>query len=460
MRHLPLPPRLGATLHPNGKVSIFSIEENMEFQSKELRANVKVEQQEPDPTVLQDPLRSETEEPDPNDYELTLDQAEQVEPQIVVDTKIEKRSRSPIIAVRVESDHETSSPSRPTKRQKLDKVALVPLAAVKELDAAAQALIDKDLEMLKSMKNPLVKKIKDMELSLSIVRDRLIPIGVEPFNVTLPMTSRTMVTRPFMSSTYGGNRQKMFPTPSQKFLDTHGMDDWMYINPEFQPEGPKRQVLLACISILWPETQYMGMYEVKRSTPPALTQAEWLSQADKVKKAWAKEISTKGWGYYARVLVLGRKMYGDKELTEKERDKVEARKDALKKVTPEEILRVYNDGFLRLGVWTMKCVGYDNAFQLELGEKFAAYVPPPPPPKAAKADKGPKPPRQKQKKAQATSKTPGNKRKRQSSESVASQSDSDSTDEEGEWEAEQSDEDDDGFALKRYRNKGTRSRPI
>ncbi|KAF9558414.1 hypothetical protein CPC08DRAFT_819351 [Agrocybe pediades] len=452
MRHLPLPPRLGVTLHPNGKVSISSIEENMEFQSKE--------------------------EPDPNDYGLTLDQAEQVEPQIVVDTKIEKRSRSPIIAVRVESDHETSSPSRPTKRQKVDKVALVPLAAVKELDAAAQALINKDLEMLKSMKNPLVKKIKDMELSLSIVRDRLIPIGVEPFNVTLPMTSRTMVTRQFMSSTYGGNRQKMFPTPSQKFLDTHGMDDWMYINPEFQPEGPETpgapglyfdslagdsdldgtlRVFTRIQIGIW---QYMGMYEVKRSTPPALTQAEWLSQADKVKKAWAKEISTKGWGYYARVLVLGRKMYGDKELTEKERDKVEARKDALKKVTPEEILRAYNDGFLRLGVWTMKCVGYDNAFQLELGEKFAAYVPPPPPPpKAAKAAKGPKPPRQKQKKAQATSKTPGNKRKRQSSESVASQSDSDSTDE-GEWEAEQSDEDDDGFALKRYRNKGTRSRPI
>src|SRR4051812_15673889 len=81
-----------------------------------------------------------------------------------------------------------------------------------------------------------------------------------------------------------------------------------------------------------------------------------------------------------------------------------------------------------LGVYTMKCVGYDNAFQLEICEKFASYIPPPP--KARKAANATKPPGQKQNKAPATSKIRGKKRKRQSSKN---DHDSDNTDGEREW---------------------------
>ncbi|KAF9558417.1 hypothetical protein CPC08DRAFT_559682 [Agrocybe pediades] len=180
MRHLPLPSRLGTTVHPSSRAR-----DNMEFQSKELNTNVKVEQQEPDPTILQDDvsrqesLRSETEERDPNSY------VPIPEPEAEADTlKIKKRSPSPtIVAVRIERDQESSSPSRPAKRRKVE-VVLLPLADIKKLEKARDHV---DFQKLKAMKNPMVKKKKDMELSLRTVRDRLIPIGgADLFDITLP----------------------------------------------------------------------------------------------------------------------------------------------------------------------------------------------------------------------------------------------------------------------------------
>lgn len=31
-----------------------------------------------------------------------------------------------------------------------------------------------------------------------------------------------------------------------------------------------------------------------------------------------------------------------------------------------------------MGVWTLKCIDYDNNFQLQLSQKFLTWIPPPP----------------------------------------------------------------------------------
>jgi len=102
-----------------------------------------------------------------------------------------------------------------------------------------------------------------------------------------------------MSKTFGGSEQGIFPPIGKKFLDLHGMDDFMYLNPDFQPEGPQvpgapglyfnlekggdfSQIMRVLTRLKVGVWQYMGMYRVNRSERPALTKAEWLSQSTKV----------------------------------------------------------------------------------------------------------------------------------------------------------------------------------
>lgn len=80
-----------------------------------------------------------------------------------------------------------------------------------------------------------------MALHASTLRDRLKPIGLEiqDQHFTLDQATReVVVTRLFMSKTYGGNMQMTCPVPARKFLDVHGMDDFMFLPTGFQPEAP------------------------------------------------------------------------------------------------------------------------------------------------------------------------------------------------------------------------------
>ena len=108
-----------------------------------------------------------------------------------------------------------------------------------------------------------------------------------------------MVSRDFMASKYGGSMQATFPDISQKHKDKHGLDDFMYLHPAYQPVAP--QVPGACglffiphtsVGREWPRLQrvftriesnvwqYMGMYRLTSS--PSLTRREWLDQEPKV----------------------------------------------------------------------------------------------------------------------------------------------------------------------------------
>ena len=149
-----------------------------------------------------------------------------------------------------------------------------------------------------------------MALLPQTLRDRLKPIGLEIQDqyFTLDQATReVVVTRHFISATYGGNMKETFPRPAPEFLNAHGMNDWMFLPTEYEPEAP----LLAGAPGLWlclrpdhdiqqikrvfvkavPEEgprvtvyQYMGMYKITPATPVYLSAGEYAAQSAKVRK--------------------------------------------------------------------------------------------------------------------------------------------------------------------------------
>jgi len=61
--------------------------------------------------------------------------------------------------------------------------------------------------------------------------------------------------------------------------------------------------------------------------------------------------------------------------------------DRWENTTPDDVMVALNSGQERLAVWTLNCIGYDRAFQLELCDKFPLWVSPPPKKKKAKKPK-------------------------------------------------------------------------
>jgi len=128
------------------------------------------------------------------------------------------------------------------------------------------------------------------------------PSGLDLYPITLDKGSQDfMVSRDFMASKYGGSMQATCPTIGKKLKEKHGMDDFMYLHPAYQPVAP--QVPGACglffgtgtsIGQQWPLLQrvftridsnvwqYMGMYRLTSS--PSLTKREWADQDPKVMK--------------------------------------------------------------------------------------------------------------------------------------------------------------------------------
>jgi uncharacterized protein DUF6697 len=108
-----------------------------------------------------------------------------------------------------------------------------------------------------------------------------------------------MISRDFMVSKYGGSMQATIPDISKRLKDMHGLDDFMYLHPGYQPVAPQvpgacglfllthssigeewttiQRVFTRIDSNVW---QYMGMYQLTSS--PSLTRREWLDQEPKV----------------------------------------------------------------------------------------------------------------------------------------------------------------------------------
>lgn len=148
-----------------------------------------------------------------------------------------------------------------------------------------------------------------MALTQRTLKDRLKLVGLEIQDqyFTLDQATReVVVTRWFMASTYGGNMEESFPTPAKKFYDKHGMNDFMYLRPELQPEAPQlpaapglwfciapsnepfegpKRVFAKMIPLSGSKKrvyQFMGMYQVHPAVPPYLTVEEYGAQTPQV----------------------------------------------------------------------------------------------------------------------------------------------------------------------------------
>jgi hypothetical protein len=147
---------------------------------------------------------------------------------------------------------------------------------------------------------PKVKRKKDYVLSVDTVRERLRGIPEQPYDIALDQgRASAMVTRKFLSATYGGSSQTTRPKIAAKKLAVHGLNDFMYPNLDMNPYAPEvpgarglffessdepaeewpevQRVITRIASAQW---QYMGQY---RLTPVAsLSKEEWASQVVKV----------------------------------------------------------------------------------------------------------------------------------------------------------------------------------
>ncbi|RDB20273.1 hypothetical protein Hypma_012569 [Hypsizygus marmoreus] len=322
--------------------------------------------------------------------------------------------------------------------------------------------------MLENLKNPNVKKSEGRVLTLDTVRERLRKDGLGLYPIPLDKSVQDVeVTRLFLSKHYGGGMVETFPTIGKKFLHLHDLRDFMYPNLDYNPHCPEVPGAPGLFFAAdghhadpWPEIQrvisrirsgwwlYQGQYRMKPAK--SLTKEEWASQKQKFRNTWAKQIYKKDWGKTIRARIFLRERLR-RECTEAELNKALDNERGYHETTPDKILRAFARGEEFIAVWTMKCVGYDTEFQLNLANKFPTWVPPPP---KAKADKGTKKPRSegRPRNSQATA---GQKRKRAAVDLSDEESDSDSSD--GEDSQDSEPEEVEEVA---YRTRGTRSRPI
>ncbi|CAA7269167.1 unnamed protein product [Cyclocybe aegerita] len=396
--------------------------------------------------------------------DLTSDSDEKLCPMAAIspDTVL-VRQETPDVSI-IPTDPSPSAPDNPQSRRRLIAEIIVPTWAQLQADRK------KFHKKLQDLKNPKIHKIQDLELDLDTVASRIKEIGFDPYPVDLPVDIKEFaVSRDFLSSTYGGNMQKAFPTVSKKFFRRHGMNNFAFVHPHYQPVGPEMpgapglflcsdvdedfpgnyRVFTRIGSNIW---QLLGIYEIKLSIRPFLTVAEWARQDLKVRNTWYRQICTQGWGISVCARVIGRKELG-REPTKKEVKKIEESK-RYKNVTPEDIAKAYMRGEEKMGVWTMKCVGYDKKLQQELCEKFPHYVPMP-----RKSRKGGKAGVRSSGETGRGSR--GRKRKRSESPDFAQDSELESEDEKssGGKFILVSDEEQEEEELV-YRSRGTKSRPI
>ena len=214
-----------------------------------------------------------------------------------------------------------------------------------------------------------------MELLPDTVRSRLKHLNLDLYPITLDRAMQeVMVTRRFMSSTYGGGMQEVRPRIAKKFYDIHHMDDFFYLNLSYQPEAPqvpgahglyfctepgpdipgRLRIFTRILDSLW---QFVGFYTAKATA--ALTKEEWAIQPARVRilsilhcrhvlimhqvrNTWAKQICVQQWGGSVTTRVGFRKQYG-REPTSAEASQF-YNSGRHENTTPEDVAAAYDRG--------------------------------------------------------------------------------------------------------------------
>ncbi|KAH6873716.1 hypothetical protein BKA70DRAFT_1352579 [Coprinopsis sp. MPI-PUGE-AT-0042] len=269
--------------------------------------------------------------------------------------------------------------------------------------AAQHLTLEEKQATEKLWRSKIVKKVKpeNLRFDLNVLWSRLVTAKIPPdlFPVTLePAIRDVCVSRVFMSKTWGGSSQRTFP-PIDKKKFKHGLDDFMYPGSASQsatPEVPGAPGLwldvedtsgtwwrdrygdtpvrlFTCIVKSPARWQYQGQYRIRIAK--TLEKEEWRQQKAEVRNAWAKKMS-KGKHYYGLREYLVAKRFLGREPEEDEIEQLHAGTMSTD-MSEAEIQLCMTKGDLRMGVYTMECVGYDEDFQRQVAEKWATWVPPP-----------------------------------------------------------------------------------
>ncbi|KAJ8483348.1 hypothetical protein ONZ45_g14627 [Pleurotus djamor] len=271
------------------------------------------------------------------------------------------------------------APEPPIVRQE-EEPALLP----QEDDQAGTAPLEMEL-------NPKIKQRKtEMMVSLNTFAERYAQLGHERFPITLSAVQRDVLfDRQLLSNLYGGNKQETFPHPREEQRALHGIDDFMCLNYEMNPnapefpgcpgffftvgskhagEGERSPGPYRLITRFEPSKWgYLGQYQL--SPNKSLTKEEWHAQKPKFRRTWVREIVKKGWGADIRFKAALRARIGrfptDEDATAHEADRTTLSKNA----TEEQVFICLDAGEIFICVWGLKCVGYDEGFQLSFTNK-------------------------------------------------------------------------------------------
>lgn len=255
--------------------------------------------------------------------------------------------------------------------------------------------------ILNKYKNPHAQIKKNLQFDGAVVIDRLKAVGLDPFPIDLDeRTLHSGFNRYYIHDLYGGNPSETFPRPAKEKFKFTGINDLMCLSLDWNPHAPLNPgdpglYFIECAaSGAWPEIQrvfvktctkpkalwkHMGYY---RMTPSeSLSCEEFSRQPNIIKQTWANGILDKGWGcpVWTRIW-LRRQNHG--EPSPEEVEEICSNKLRLAEIKKtlrwQEISEAYVRGDEELGVWCMKCVGYDVEFQHSLVDNVGSYKPPEP----------------------------------------------------------------------------------
>ncbi|KAJ3573127.1 hypothetical protein NP233_g2627 [Leucocoprinus birnbaumii] len=259
------------------------------------------------------------------------------------------------------------------------------------------------IDLVLKIKNERVKIKAGLSLKHETLADRITKMNCPMFDIQLDQGIRDIaVPREFLSSIYGGNPQVTFPSIGKQFSARHKYDDFMYPSLDYNPEAAQvpgapglffavgddaighewntvQRVITRIASGQW---QYMGQYSM---TPTeSLTLRELAAQPEKFLTTWGRETCAKTWGQDVVRRVAARKRFKCQKPTEAQIQAVEDSGE-YKRVTPEDIKAALLTGEEVMGVWEMRCVGYEEDFQREIVQRFEGWTPPPRKPRKKKA---------------------------------------------------------------------------
>ncbi|KAI0059305.1 hypothetical protein BV25DRAFT_1889909 [Artomyces pyxidatus] len=242
---------------------------------------------------------------------------------------------------------------------------------------------------------------KDRAFDVATIRSRLQGLTQYPIDFD-PALMQVTVSRRFMSSVYGGSSQAAFPKIGEKKLAVHGLRNFMYLILDLHPHAPHQPghpglwFLQEVLTWEWSRKTerrtfvrvspgkwlYVGQYKLNPVAP--FSREEWLMQSNKIRSFWCRDILEFDWGKSVRARIIYRRDKG-REATDRELDRImESKTRHYRHVTEAEIMQAFDEGKEMLGVFAMKCVGYDKDFQRSLAGTFPTWVPPPKEPKRTK----------------------------------------------------------------------------